>query len=64
VTALATALDPQQFVRVSRSSIVRLRAVREIRPAGHGDRDLVLDSGAIVRWSRLYRVPALTAALD
>jgi two-component system LytT family response regulator len=63
VTALAAALDPQQFVRVSRSSIVRLRAVREIRPVSHGDRDLVLESGAIVRWSRLYRAPALTAAV-
>jgi len=64
VTALAAALDPQQFVRVSRSSIVRLSAVREIRPAGHGDREVRLGSGAVVRWTRLYRVPALAAIVS
>jgi two-component system LytT family response regulator len=55
ITALAAALDPEVFVRISRSTVVRRDAIREMRPCGHGDCDLLLQSGARVRWSRLYR---------
>ena len=55
VTALATVLDPDRFARVSRSAIVRLGAIRELVPIGHGDLQIVLHSGATTKWSRLYR---------
>jgi two-component system, LytTR family, response regulator len=53
--ALADALDPDHFVRVNRSTIVRTDAIRELVPWSHGDHRVVLASGAVVTWSRLYR---------
>lgn len=50
-------LDPAGFVRVSRSTIVNLERVKELRPwgGGHGDYVVVLHGGAEVRLSRRYR---------
>lgn len=48
------------FARVHRTAIVRLSAVREVRSRGHGDADLVLEGGDLVRLSRRYRA-ALTS---
>jgi two-component system LytT family response regulator len=48
-------LDPQQFLRISKSDIVRLDAVKELHPWSHGDYRVVLASGATVTWSRRYR---------
>lgn len=45
-------LDPQQFVRVHRSSIVNLDRVREVHPMFRGDCVLVLSTGEKVRLSR------------
>ena len=53
--ALAAVLDPEIFVRVSRSAIVRVDAIRELSPLGHGDQEVLLASGARVTWSRSYR---------
>jgi two-component system LytT family response regulator len=64
ISALAAALDPNVFVRVSRSTVVRLDAIRELRPCGHGDYELCLHSGARVRWSRLYRARGLGPSID
>jgi two-component system LytT family response regulator len=64
VTALAAALDPKVFVRISRSAVVRVDAIRELRPCGHGDYDIELQSGAHVRWSRLYRSRGLGPSID
>jgi DNA-binding LytR/AlgR family response regulator len=44
---------------VHRSAIVRRAAVQEIRPLTHGDFELVLAGGAVVRGSRSRRA-ALT----
>jgi two-component system LytT family response regulator len=57
MTALVAALDPEVFVRISRSTAIRLDAIRELRARGHGDYDLLLGSGVRVRWSRHYRGP-------
>jgi two-component system, LytTR family, response regulator len=57
--ALVDALDPDHFVRINRSTIVRIDTVRELVPWSHGDHRVVLASGAIVTWSRLYRPRAL-----
>ena len=53
--ALEQRLDPRRFVRIARGTIVNLDRVRELRPAGHGDSDVLLRSGATVRLSRRYR---------
>ncbi|CAN7538445.1 LytTR family DNA-binding domain-containing protein [Pseudoxanthomonas sp. LjRoot143] len=59
---LATQLDPARFVRVHRSSIVRLDQVAEIQPLTNRDAVLRLHDGTPVRVSRTY-IDALLAAL-
>lgn len=48
-------LDPSRFVRVSRSAIVNLDRVAELRPWSHGDRIVVLKDGTELTLSRRYR---------
>ena len=48
-------LDPARFMRVSRSAIVNVRAVREVQTWFAGDYLLVLASGAKVATTRGYR---------
>jgi two-component system LytT family response regulator len=48
-------LDPLRFVRIHRSTIVRLGAVRELQPWFHGDYIVILHGGAKLRLSRGYR---------
>lgn len=52
---LETRLDPADFARIHRSAIVRLAAIREIRPWAGGDYLAVLRSGREVRISRTHR---------
>ncbi|HVH11341.1 MAG TPA: response regulator [Gemmatimonadales bacterium] len=52
---LEARLDPRAFVRIHRSTIVRVDRVTELRPWSHGDSVVVLRSGAQVRLSRRYR---------
>ena len=48
-------LDPAQFVRLNRSEIVRLEAVRELQPWFHGDARVLMRDGTVLTWSRRYR---------
>jgi two-component system LytT family response regulator len=48
-------LDPEQFARVHRSTIVNLDQVRQITPHVSGDYQLLLKSGRTLRMSRHYR---------
>jgi two-component system, LytTR family, response regulator len=48
-------LDPAQFTRIHRSTIVNLDRVREIRPEWHGEYEVALTTGATLRLSRGYR---------
>jgi two-component system LytT family response regulator len=48
-------LDPARFVRVSRSSIVSVDRVRELRPMFNGDFVLLLQDGSEVSGSRRFR---------
>lgn len=48
-------LDPKNFQRVHRSTIVNLDQVREVKPHTNGECFLVLESGAEVKVSRSYR---------
>jgi two-component system LytT family response regulator len=48
-------LDPKNFQRVHRSTIVNLDQVRQVKPHTNGECFLVLESGAEVKVSRSYR---------
>ena len=48
-------LDPRRFVRVSRSAIVNVDRVAELKPWSHGDWVVVLTDGAKLRLSRTFR---------
>ncbi len=52
---VAARLDPTWFVQIHRSTVVRLRAVRELQPWFHGDYVAILHSGAKLRLSRSFR---------
>jgi two-component system LytT family response regulator len=53
--AMAERLDPDRFLRINRSEIVRLDAVKELHPWFHGDYRVVMHDGATLTWSRRYR---------
>lgn len=52
---VAARLDPSRFVRIHRSTVVRLGSVRELQPWFHGDYVVILQSGARLRLSRSFR---------
>ncbi len=60
---LALQLDPRQFHRVHRSSIVRLDMIAELRSLTNRDALLRLRDGSVLRASRTY-MPALAEALQ
>jgi two-component system LytT family response regulator len=47
-------LDPACFVRVNRSEIISVGQIDQLTPAGHGDLDMRLKDGTVVRVSRRY----------
>ena len=52
-------LDPAEFARIHRSTLVRLVHARELRPDAHGDYDLALDDGTLLPVGRAYRARIL-----
>ena len=59
ITALAARLDPETFLRINRSEIVRLDAVKELHPWFHGDYRVVMKDGATLTWSRRFRAASV-----
>lgn len=55
ITAIESALDPRQFVRIHRRLVVNMDRVREMSPLPGGDGLLMLGNGATLRLSRTYR---------
>ncbi len=55
MASLETRLDPRQFLRISRSTIVNLDRVKELQPMFHGDYVVILRNGARLSLSRNYR---------
>ncbi|MGH8396667.1 MAG: LytR/AlgR family response regulator transcription factor [Gammaproteobacteria bacterium] len=54
-------LDPRIFVRIHRSTIVRIEAIRETQPLFNGDRVVILRDGSKLTMSRSYRDKAEAA---
>lgn len=54
-------LDPEHFVRIHRSAIVRLDRIRELVSDFHGDFEVVLREGTRLTLSRSYRAKVETA---
>jgi len=52
--AMQERLDHDAFVRVNRSAMVRLDAVRELQKWFHGEYKVILKSGATLTWTRRY----------
>ena len=55
MTALEAKLDPMEFVRIHRSTIVRVDRIRELEPLFQGDYVVVLDDSTRLTSSRGYR---------
>jgi two-component system LytT family response regulator len=53
--SLAGKLDPAAFRRISRSEIVNVNRIAEVRTWFHGDGKVILKSGKELNWSRRYR---------
>jgi two-component system LytT family response regulator len=52
---LAERLDPAQFARIHRQTVVRLERVRSVRSDATGELELVLETGEVLRVGRAYR---------
>jgi two-component system LytT family response regulator len=55
MATLESALNPQEFVRIHRTAIVNLDAVKEIVAGSHGEHSVKLRNGASLTLSRTYR---------
>jgi two-component system, LytTR family, response regulator len=55
MNGLEQKLDPTQFVRINRATIVNLLRIRDTRPASHGDHVVMLHDGTQLQLSRVYR---------
>jgi two-component system LytT family response regulator len=58
IGALAERLEPDDFLRLSRSDLVRVSEIREMHPWSHGDYHVILRDGTRLIWSRRYRARA------
>jgi two-component system, LytTR family, response regulator len=61
LTAMAARLNPRQFVRIHRSSLVNLEAVRELQPWFHGELVVILKDRTRLTVGRTYRDAFLAA---
>lgn len=48
-------LDPSRFIRIHRSVIVNIEAVRELQPQHHGEYSMLMTEGTILTVSRTYK---------
>jgi len=52
LSALGQKLDPHDFLRIHRTTIVNVRLIKEIPPWFHGHRLVLLQNGQELRMSR------------
>jgi two-component system, LytTR family, response regulator len=55
ISNLETQLDPKEFLRVHRSTIVKIDSIRELQPWFHGEYRIILRGGTELTLSRSYR---------
>ena len=55
MNALEARLDPAQFLRIHRSTIVNIERIQEFQPLFHGDYAVLLRDGTQLTLSRTYR---------
>lgn len=55
LTMLQSQLDPAKFVRIHRSHIINMKALKKVSPLSRGDYKLLLNDGTRLRLSRSYR---------
>jgi two-component system LytT family response regulator len=55
ISSLDAQLDPKEFVRIHRSSIVRIDRIQELQPWFHGEYRVILNTGTQLALSRNYR---------
>ncbi len=55
LTALEKKLNPEQFVRIHRSSIVNVEYIEKLKPNEHGDYEVYLKNGTKIKLSRNYK---------
>lgn len=55
ISSLESKLDPKKFVRIHRSSIVRLDRIQELQPWFHGEYRIILQDGTQLTLSRNHR---------
>lgn len=55
LAAVAGRLDPHQFVRIHKSSVVNLKSIARLERLSHADFGIVLKDGTQLRLSRIYR---------
>ena len=53
--AMESKLDPRHFVRIRRSTIVRIERIAELRPTPNAELEVVLKNGNVLRSTRRYR---------
>ncbi|MBD3297535.1 MAG: response regulator [candidate division Zixibacteria bacterium] len=59
LNALEEQLDPDEFLRIHRSTIIRISRIAELRRHFRGDYTVILDDGTRLKLSRSYRRKAL-----
>jgi two-component system, LytTR family, response regulator len=57
----ADRLDPASFLRINRSTIVRLDTIKELQPWFHGDYGVILHDGTELMWSQRCRAKSRRA---
>lgn len=58
IGSLQERLDPAHFLRINRSMLVRLDAIRAMHEWSHGDYRIAMHDGRELTWSRRYRAAA------
>lgn len=64
LSALEEKLDPDQFLRLNRSHLVRVEFIRNLRASDHGEFEVTLADGSKLSWTRRYRERARGLILE
>jgi two-component system LytT family response regulator len=54
IESIEEKLDPEQFLRINRSALVRIDFIRELHKWTHGEYQVLLQSGQTLMWTRRY----------